>query len=305
MLMSSFTSAQRSKAFNVIPLGVLGGADESNLSCYMVKASKDKTYVTFDAGSLNSGIQKAVSIKALKGKPNDIIKDSIAGYLISHAHLDHIAGMILNSPDDKAKPIYALPSVIKVLKERYFTWEAWANFANEGELPVLKKYTYSYLGENEWIPLVNTNLSVRAFSLSHGPGYESTAFLVRNNNDYLLYLGDTGADEIEHSDKLEQLWKAIAPIVLAENLRGIFIEVSFPNEQPSANLFGHLKPELFFKEMKKLGDLSSIEKLRKVPIVITHIKPSLNGNLIRPELLKQNQLLLNLVFPQQGKALRF
>ena len=40
-----------------------------------------------------------------------VLTTKIKGYLISHAHLDHLAGLIIASPDDSNKTIYALPSV--------------------------------------------------------------------------------------------------------------------------------------------------------------------------------------------------
>lgn len=40
-------------------------------------------------------------------------------------------------------------------------------------------------------------MTVKAFSLSHVNPFESTAFLIKNENDYALYLGDTGPDEVE------------------------------------------------------------------------------------------------------------
>jgi 3',5'-cyclic-nucleotide phosphodiesterase len=100
--------------------------------------------------------------------------------------------------------------------------------------------------------------------------YESTAFLVRNKNSYLLYLGDTGADKVEQSEQLAALWKAVAPLVMSNQLKGIFIEVSFDNSVPEKALFGHLTPNLLIEEMTKLNQLSN---LKNTPIFVTHLKP--------------------------------
>jgi 3',5'-cyclic-nucleotide phosphodiesterase len=155
-------------------------------------------------------------------------------------------------------------------------------------------------------PIEHTALSMKAFPLSHGSPYESTAFLVRSGNDYLLYLGDTGADTLEHSDKLHLLWQAVSPLVMAGQLRAIFIEASFPNEQPDKSLFGHLTPRLLMQEMKDLGSLSGESALKGLPVVITHRKPSGNQEeVIRQELKAGNPLQLKLVFPEQAKRLEF
>ena len=298
-------SAQKTtnSSFKVIPLGVYGGSDESNLSCYMLSANNSNNYVCLDAGTLHAGLVKAIEKKSLKGDVGYVLKHDIKGYLISHPHLDHVAGLIINSPDDSAKNIYGLPFCLSTIQNNYFSWKSWANFGDEGEQPLLKKYHYVSLSDSE-TALQNTGMYVRAFELSHSNPYKSTAFLVRNDSSYILYLGDTGADTIEHSTKLAALWQYIAPLVIQQKLKGIFIEVSFPDEQPGDKLFGHLTPSLLFEEMKKLSALSSLQQLQKVPVIITHIKPTGNNvSIIKNELQQKNQLKLHLIFPQQGEII--
>lgn len=283
-----------------------GSTHESNLSSYMLAVKNTDDYVCLDAGVLHDGIEKAIQQKSISGNAADVLKKDIKGYLISHPHLDHVAGLIINSPDDSSKNIYALPFTINTIEEKYFSWKSWANFGDEGEKPVLKKYHYVNLSEDAETALTNTKMFVRPFELSHGNPYKSTAFLVRYDSSYILYLGDTGADTIEHSNELQLLWNYIAPIIQRKQLKGIFIEVSFPDEQPVNKLFGHLTPALLMNEMRKLSTLSGASSLKKVPVVITHIKPVGNNEmLIKNELKQQNNLQLKLIFPQQGKALEF
>jgi len=295
---------KKNNSFTVIPLGVKGGDDESNLSAYMVAPTGDQNYICLDAGTINAGIQKAIALKTLKGVSEEIQRKQLKGYLISHAHLDHVSGLIINSPADTAKKIYGLPSVLNILRDKYFTWDAWANFANEGEKPQLKKYTYTPILEGETYPLDGTAMKVRAFELSHGNPYKSTAFLVSNNDSYVLYLGDTGADEIEKSDKLSNLWQAIAPLINAGTLKAIFLEVSFPNEQPEKQLFGHLTPKLFYSELSKLESFTNKEAFKKVSFIVTHTKPPQHtAEKVRQQLISGNTTRIKLIFPQQGKAL--
>lgn len=292
------------KSFTIIPLGVKGGDDESNLSSYMIAPKGSEKYVCLDAGTINAGIQKAIDLKSLKGISEEIQRKQIKGYLISHAHLDHVAGLIINSPADAAKNIYGLPSVLNILRDKYFTWDAWANFANEGEKPQLKKYTYFPLLEGNSYPLDGTDMKVKAFELSHGNPYKSTAFLISHNDSYILYLGDTGADEIEKSDKLAKLWQDIAPLISAGELKAIFLEVSFPNEQPDKQLFGHLTPKLFYNEMSKLEALTNEKAFKKVSFIITHTKPPREtAKKVKQQLVSANVKGLKLIFPEQGKRL--
>jgi cAMP phosphodiesterase len=299
--------AQQNNAytFKIIPLGVYGSTHEGNLSSYLLAVKNTNDYVCLDAGSLHDGIEKAIQQKSVTGNAADILKKDIKGYLISHPHLDHVAGLIINSPDDSSKNIYALPFCINTIEEKYFSWRSWANFGDEGEQPLLKKYHYVDLAEDSETALTNTKMFVRAFELSHGNPYKSTAFLVRYDSSFILYLGDTGADTIEHSNKLQLLWNYVAPIIQHNQLKGIFIEVSFPDEQPMNKLFGHLTPALLMNEMKTLARVSGASSLKKVPIVITHIKPVGNNEMrIKKELAQQNVVELKLIFPKQGSTIK-
>jgi 3',5'-cyclic-nucleotide phosphodiesterase len=287
--------------FKVIPLGVKGGLDESNLSAYLVAASGSDQYICLDAGTIYKGLELAAAKKLFKSSdPSVIQQNNINSYFISHAHLDHTAGLIMNSPNDKAKNLYGLASVLDVFKKNYFTWSAWANFGNQGEAPILNKYSYQSLIPKLEISIGNTGLFVTPFVLSHVKPYESTAFLVRNQNSYLLYLGDTGADKIEQSDQLAQLWQTIAPLVMNKQLKGIFIEVSFDNSVSEKALFGHLTPNLLMEEMGKLNQLSN-GNLKNTQLYVTHIKPCDDCETkIKSEIQAANKIGLKISYPLQA-----
>jgi cAMP phosphodiesterase len=290
--------------FKVIPLGVKGGADESNLSSYMLAIEGTNDYICLDAGTLHYGIQKAVDAGLFDIDAKEVLRKYVKAYLISHAHLDHVAGLIINSPDDSSKNIYGLPFCLDILKDKYFTWKGWANFTDEGDKPLLNKYHYVVLSQQIKTSIANTAMSVTAFPLSHSNPYQSTAFLINYADKYVLYLGDTGADSIERSDNLQMLWQWIAPLIQGNKLKGIFIETSFPNEQPEKLLFGHLTPKLLMSEMHVLNKLTGTTALKDLPIIITHIKP--NGNSeekIKQQLIQSNDLNLKLIFPEQAKLI--
>lgn len=294
----------QSPAFTVVPLGVRGGLDESNLSAYMVAAQGTNDYICLDAGTLYSGIQKAVDNGTFSSPASNVLRNSIKAYFISHPHLDHVAGLIINSPDDSAKSIYGLQSCLNVIRDKYFSWQSWANFGDDGEKPQLNKYHYAPLTPGRETAVQQTTLSVQAWPLSHGAPYESTAFMVRSGDSYLLYLGDTGADSLEHSDRLHTLWLVAGPLLRTGKLKAIFIETSFPNEQPDKLLFGHLTPRLLMQEMQALANIAGMPSLDKLNLVITHRKPSGNQEeTIRRQLETYNPMRAKLIFPEQGKRL--
>lgn len=288
--------------FEVVPLGVKGGVDETNLSAYLVAPKNTNTFICLDAGTINAGIEKAIMNNVFTVSANEVLRKYIKGYLISHAHLDHVSGLIINSPADSSKTVYATKKCMEMMKEHYFNGETWANFGDEGVGFLIKKYHFETLpfgGETE---LTNTAMTVKTFPLSHVNPFESSAFLIQNEGNYVLYLGDTGPDEIEKSNDLRILWQAVAPLVREKKLRGIFIEVSFPNEQPDNALYGHLTPIHLMKELSKLEEFSGKGSLQELKIIITHRKPpTKNIQKIKEQLKKENSLGVDFIFPEQGK----
>lgn len=311
-------SADRSDAenhsFNVIPLGTSGGEFEDNISAYLVAPVQSNHWVAFDAGTVCSAIKNIPlqELQELNIKSHELLFTTyIKAYLISHAHLDHISGLVICSTTDNSKEIIGLPSTIRYLREYIFNWKIWPNMADEGKKPLLNKYHYHRLSINASYPIPNTTMSVKAFPLNHGNGYPSTAFLLEAQNHYLLYFGDTAPDAVEHSHDIQNIWQNIAPLIRKNRLNAIFIECSYPNGRPDHLLFGHLTPHWLLTELNELATIVNPQDpksaLKGLNIIVTHIKQGLeheeNGVKILQELKDKNDLGVKFILPQQGKRL--
>ena len=232
----------------------------------------------------------------------------IKGYLISHAHLDHVAGLVIASPDDGNKPIYALPSVAADLVETYFNWKAWPNLTDRGKAPQLKKYTLSDLAPGVATPLKDTAMSVTAFPLSHG-GMESTAFLLESDGEGILCFGDTGPDAVQKSTRLHEVWTAVADRVKQKRLKAIVIESSYTSDRPDNLLFGHLTPRWLLDSLRDLDRQAGGNALKGLPVVVSHIKYSLTKEQPQKQMLQEleagNDLGVRFVIPEQGTRWHF
>lgn len=303
--------------FTVVVLGASGGLYEDELAAFLVAPGSSTDFVALDAGTLLSGIRRA----RVRGSLADVLlppgtldfdgwllREKITAYLLSHGHLDHVAGLVIASPDDAAKPIYGLSSTLDAVAGDLFNGRTWANFTTEGSAP-LGKYNLVRLVPGRPERVREGPFTVSAHPLSHTRTTTSTAFLLEAGGAELLYLGDTGPDAVEGGGRLGALWTRVAPLVRRGTLRAVLMEVSYANGRPDALLFGHLTPAWLSTELRALANVvrpSAPEgALAGVTLVITHIKPSLARGvdaraLVSEQLVPLRELGLRVVVPQQG-----
>lgn len=309
--------------FICVVLGSGGGPREDNVSGYMIwpKGATEEA-IFFDPGVLTVGIRRADEMNNLWdfSPPTDTsltregwILQNAKAYLISHAHLDHIAAMVINSPEDSKKQIIGLPETLSHLQDHVFNWALWPNFGDRGVEPHLGKYTYIELEEGRITPIENTSLRVEAYELAHDGG-TSTAFLLESRGYYLLLCGDTGPDQVQETKHLHRVWERIAPLIREERLLGILLEVSYTSDRPDHLLFGHLTPYWIMEELRQLAELVDPHHLEgalgSLTILITHIKPVFHQRAntrrtIAKELAELNDLGVTFIIPYQGQRVAF
>jgi 3',5'-cyclic-nucleotide phosphodiesterase len=309
--------AARAADFELVALGVHGGLSDGNLSAYLVRAPGQPHYLALDAGSVVPGIAAAQAQGAFAdrqppaGDPltpdGYVLRQAIGAYFISHAHLDHVEGLLIAATDDVGpKPIYGLSSSLDALSADYFNWRAWPNFADRGAPPALGRYRLIAESPGQSFSVADTELRGTLYPLTHDR-VTSSMILLRHEDAYLAYFGDTGADAVQHSVMLGQAWQVLAPLLRRHALRAIVIECSYPDDVPDAQLFGHLNPAWLLKELHRLAQAAGgSEALRGLPVLVTHIKPSLLAGrdpsaLIAAQLAAGNDLGVRFVFPRQGQ----
>lgn len=180
----------------------------------------------------------------------------ISHILITHAHLDHIAGIpflvdnIVNQNYEKHITVTSGKDVLSELKRNIFNNRIWPDFTAipDKKNPILKYREIKTTGclqiKNYKVFATRVNHAVAAY------GY----IIEDQNGNAVVYTGDTGPTE--------KLWKRMS----RHNVKAIIIEVSFPNSMNDlAFKIGHLTPSLLMGELRKMINIP--EK-----IYIAHIK---------------------------------
>ncbi|KAL0932089.1 cAMP phosphodiesterase class-II [Colletotrichum truncatum] len=203
----------RRPALQVIILGAGGGPQESNTTALLVRSvasgwTKGST-IAVDAGVHLSAITRILERTIPPGLGTDIAlphtlatgpfaglelthettsiyPSSIAAhitrslidtYLITHPHLDHIAGFVVNTAGlTRPKRLAALPSTIAAFKTHIFNNVIWPNLSDENNGAGLVTYTRLVEGgspaigdgEAKGYLEVADRLAVKAWSVSHG-----------------------------------------------------------------------------------------------------------------------------------------
>lgn len=294
--------------FHIIVLGCMGGPYEDNMSGYLLSADGATNFIALDGGSLLAGIAKALqagNLTALSAK--QLLIEHVKAYLISHAHLDHIAGLVINSQIDKKKDIYALDETIDHISAHIFNGKIWPNYGSEGE-GALHKYTYHRVLPEKAFAIKESPFSATPFILDHPEPHQSTAFLIEAFGKYLLYFGDTASDRKCKNKKLAPIWQKIAPLINQGLLKGILLECSYAHANSAEIIFGHLDTHTMIEELRELGKLC--KSLVGLKVVVTHRKQlsvasEKAPHVIEKELNHLNDLGLTFIFPKQGDKITF
>ena len=317
-LMLTCWASQALAAFDVVALGVNGGVEEGNLTSYLVRSDDQKLYLGLDAGSVMPGIRKALEkgsfpqVTAENAAPltpqGAVFRNLIGGYFISHGHLDHLAGLIIGSPEDSKKPIYGTADTIGTLRQHYFNGRVWPNFTDSGSGLRIGTYRLNLQRPEQRFSLGLTGLDGNIYPLSHG-GTSSSMILVSRNNQSFAFFGDTGPDEVEKSKNLDTVWRVLGSEIKAKRLKGLIIETSYPDDVPDSKLYGHLTPHWLLKELASLQQHAGGDgSLKDLTVIISHVKPSLKAGAdpekeIMAQLEKGNNLGVKFVRMQQGDRL--
>lgn len=217
-----------------------------HLTCFVIDDS-----VAFDAGSL-----------AMASSP--LQKTRIRDIVISHAHLDHIAGLPLFIDDLFAtltEPIriHAAAEVIEILERDIFNWSVYPRFSDLSNQygPVVE---YHELEPDSRFEVAH--LSVLPVGVNHK--VPSSGFVVSDGTATVALTGDTAATD--------QFWETVNN---ENNVCAVLIECAFPNELADlAAISHHLTPAGLQKELSKL-------RREDCAVYVVNLKPAYRDDTMR------------------------
>ncbi len=185
--------------------------------------------------------------------------------LLSHLHHDHIKDIPpladnLSDLEDHQIVVVGLPSVIHGLQKHVFNDLVFPNFFHpEGSRHAI---LHSQSVEAQTEISVSGGIRVTPVHVNHT--IETVGFVMRDDGGAWIYSGDTHVTE--------EIWQVAAKI---PNLKGIFIEVSFPDAMMDVAVQSkHLTPKLLAQEYKKIGNPD-------LPVFVYHMKPTVRAKILQ------------------------
>lgn len=186
---------------------------------------------------------------------SDRQRDQIRDVVLTHAHLDHIAGLPLFIDDlfstlKQPVRIYSTREVSEALEAHIFNWVIYPRFSEltNHNGPVISYRNFKPGGEFEV-----AHLKMRAIVVNHK--VQSVGFIISDGKKKIAITGDTS--EMEH------FWEEINK---ETNLDALFIECAFPDELSDiAETSHHLTPKKLAIEMAKFT--------HDCPVYVINLKP--------------------------------
>lgn len=169
---------------------------------------------------------------------------SIRHVFLTHAHLDHIAGLpmlidsIFTDEVDTPVTVYGRSETLEAIKAHLFNWVIWPDFA---ELPTPDNPMLRYVVCNPGETVRIGHRDFFAVDVEHT--VPAIGYTVKNSGGVFAVSGDTRTNRT--------LWPVLNDCT---DLRALVIEVSFPDEQEDlATMAGHYCPRTLCRDLERLN----------------------------------------------------
>jgi cAMP phosphodiesterase len=186
----------------------------------------------------------AIDAGSLAHAATDTHRKDLRDIIITHAHLDHIAGLPLFVDDlfatlTEPVRVHAAQEVIDVLERDIFNWSVYPRFSE------LTNDNGAVLEYSTLIPMAESkirHLTLRPIEVNHK--VPTCGFVVSDGRSTIAFTGDTAGTDV--------FWKELNGLA---KLDALFIECAFPDELSElAEVSHHLTPKGLSAELGKFDD---------------------------------------------------
>lgn len=204
----------------------------------------------------------AVDAGSLAMAATDEMRRSLRDVVLTHAHLDHVAGLPLFIDDlfatlERPVTVHALKEVIEVLERDIFNWSIFPRFS---ELDAGHGSPIRYSAVEPNCDLEIAGLTFRAFPADHK--VPSAGYLISDSDGSIAVSGDSAS-----------LGALIAAVNGRQDMRAIVVECAFPNELADiARNSHHMTPPVLAEQLAGLN--------ADCPIFVFNIKPNYRDRVV-------------------------
>lgn len=217
-----------------------------HLACFVID---DR--VAVDAGSLGQSVGSRQ-------------RQQVRDVVLTHAHLDHIAGLPLFLDDlfsvlEAPVRIHATPEVISILERDVFNWSIYPRFSElSNEHGAILQYVPFQTGAEFSV----AHLKFQAISVNHR--VPAVGFVISDEKTRIVMTGDTAG--------LDDFWQKVNSL---PRPGAVLIECAFPDELAElAEVSHHLTPSRLRNELDKFAHTD-------IPVYVINIKPMFCEKVVR------------------------
>ena len=187
---------------------------------------------------------------------SDLQRRQVRDIILTHTHLDHIAGLPLYIDDLFASltgpiRIHATREMIDILERDLFNWAIYPRFSelSNEHGPVLE-----YVEFESGARFEVGHLSVQSVRVNHK--VSALGYLISDKEGTLAITGDTA--------ETDDFWRLCNE---SPDLKAVLVECAFPDELEELSIVSnHLSPSRLRSELEKLNDAD-------LPVYIINLKP--------------------------------
>jgi ribonuclease BN (tRNA processing enzyme) len=184
----------------------------------------------------------AIDAGSLAFSCSDVQRRDVRDIVLTHTHLDHIAGLPLFIDDLFAtlrEPvrIHATNEMIEILERDIFNWSVYPRFSElkNDHGPVVEYHQFERGGR-----FSVQHLDIRSVAVNHK--VSASGYILSDGKVSIGITGDTA--------ETDDIWDAFNN---TDDLKAVLVECAFPNELGElASVSNHLTPQKLEKEIRKL-----------------------------------------------------